>query len=249
MFLRHIQGLILARVAKDPVKFFFAFRGFFRKNGYIWGETENYIVMAGPQITPETKVYHKIDRTKRLRPWQKEFWEALMDKCPTAMPEDGMEKLTPEALWALACLYFQGEDEDTMIKKDFIRSGESAGKVVEITTTRPFSWYSFELFCLYHGIRNSLSPIRENRDDRYPQFKEVVARINQVIYEQKFDGAAIGGYNPQLIIRDLGLVDKVDANVKTEQPLFVDTPQAPAEDAQIPAKPVNDPVFEDDSLL
>jgi len=166
------------------------------------------------------------------RPWQRNFWEAMIGKWPEAVKDMGEpgSRLTPEALWDMACLYFAGEEEDTMIKKDFIRSGESAGKIVEITTTRPFSWTSFELFLLDKGIRTAIRDIKMNRGDRFPEFKEVIEQIDRVIYQQKFDGAAIGGYNPQLIIRDLGLSEKVDANVKTEQPLFVDTPQPPVEE-------------------
>lgn len=188
--------------------------------------------MPHPQVNHETKVFNRMDPDKNLRPWQAEFWDSLVGKCPQAADDIGQpgSKLTPEALWDLACLYFRGEGEDTMIKRDFIRSGESAGKVVEIETTRPFSWTSFELFCLHHGIKNTLHDIRTNRNDKFPHFKAVIDRINDVIYQQKFDGAAIGGYNPQLIIRDLGLADKVDANVKTEQPLFVDAPPVPIDE-------------------
>lgn len=169
-----------------------------------------------------------IDKKTGLRPWQSAFWEAMIGKYPgkDAAGEVG-SRLTPEALWDLACLYFQGEQEDTMDKKDFIRSGESAGMTVTIKAIRPFSWVSFDLFLLYHGIKTSIDNIRENKDGRFAEFQETIAKIGRVIYEQKFDGAAIGEYNPQLIIRDLGLSEKVDANVKTEQPLFVDTPSAP----------------------
>lgn len=166
---------------------------------------------------------------KGLRPWQYGFWDALIGKCPGANAEEAT-KLTPELLWDLAVAYFQGEAEDTMIKKDFIRSGEQAGKVIEMTTIRPFSWVSLDLFLLYHNVRSSIFDIRINRNDRYPEFREVIERIEHVIYEQKYDGAAIGAYNPQLVIRDLGLADKVDASVKTEQPLFTDTPQPPVEE-------------------
>lgn len=167
-----------------------------------------------------------VDKATGFRPWQKAFWNAMIGKCPgkddAGAPGSAM---TPEALWDLACLYFQGEDEDTMVKKDFIRSGENAGKVVEITTLRPFSWNSFDLFMLYHGINTSIHDIRRNKDGKYAAFQDVVARIENVIYEQKFDGAAIGVYSQQLIIRDLGLAEKVDASVRAEQPLFVDTQQ------------------------
>ena len=195
--------------------------------------------MQSVQKDKESRISTAIDPEKKLRPWQTNFWEALIGKCPGKI-EDGAAKLTPEALWDLACLYFAGEAKDTMKTRDFIRSGDKAGMVVDIEVTRPFSWNSFELFCLYHGIRNSLADIRSNRDGRFPEFQEVVNRINSVIYEQKFDGAAIGGYNPQLIIRDLGLAEKQDVNLKQEQPLFVDTPQPPHEDDTAePANPID----------
>ena len=171
-----------------------------------------------------------IDKETGLRPWQPAFWEAMIGKYPgkDAAGEVG-SRLTPEALWDLACLYFQGGNDDKMYTKDFIRSGDNAGMLVEVDTIRPFSWVSLDLFLLSKGIKTSINTIRKNLDNRFGEFQEVIERIGMVIYEQKFDGAAIGGYNPQLIIRDLGLADKVDASVKTEQPLFVDTPQPPVE--------------------
>lgn len=184
------------------------------------------------KIQRPKKINPGMDKKTGLRPWQKAYWKAMVGCCPEAdnynLPTGG--RLTPDVLWNLACLYFAGEELDTMIKKDFIRSGESAGKIVEMTTTRPFSWTSFGLFLLANGIKGEILNIKSNRDDHYPEFKEVIARIDNVIYQQKFDGAAIGGFNPQLIIRDLGLAEKVDANLKQEQPLFVDTPQPPAEE-------------------
>lgn len=174
-------------------------------------------------------IQRSIPEGESLRPWQAAFWEAMIGKCPgpTDIGVIGQRKFTPEALWDLACLYFAGSDKDTIEKKDFIRSGDAAGKVIEINVKRPYSWTSLELFVAYHGIKCNLSDLRANRDDFYPDFKETVAAIDQVIRQQKFDGAAAGNYNPHLIIRDLGLADKVDASVKAEQPLFVDSPKPP----------------------
>ena len=165
-----------------------------------------------------------------LRPWTPEFWEKMKNLPLHPTAEDPGIELTPDVLWALACEYFQKSNKDIMYKKDFIRSGESAGKMVDVPTERPFSWTSLNLFLIYKGVRRDVMSIRVNRDNKYNDFIPVVQQIDTVIYQQKFDGAAIGGYNPQLIIRDLGLAEKVDAKFQQEQPLFTDTPQAPVEE-------------------
>jgi hypothetical protein len=41
---------------------------------------------------------------------------------------------------------------------------------------------------------------------------EVITRIDKYIYNQKFEGAAAGFLNPNIIARDLGLADKTDNN-------------------------------------
>ncbi|MCE2029279.1 DNA-packaging protein [Sessilibacter corallicola] len=43
-----------------------------------------------------------------------------------------------------------------------------------------------------------------------PDFLEVTDWIKMVIYTQKFEGAAAGQLNPNIIARDLGLADKQD---------------------------------------
>jgi hypothetical protein len=42
------------------------------------------------------------------------------------------------------------------------------------------------------------------------------------MYAQKFEGAASGAFNANIIARDLGLADKTEMKVTEEQPLFGD---------------------------
>jgi hypothetical protein len=44
----------------------------------------------------------------------------------------------------------------------------------------------------------------------------------QIIDNQQFEGAASGFLNPNIIARKLGLSDKQDHTIKSEQPLFPD---------------------------
>lgn len=43
----------------------------------------------------------------------------------------------------------------------------------------------------------------------------VIARIEDIVYNQKFSGAASGFLNPNIIARDLGLADKTESKVHT----------------------------------
>ena len=45
-------------------------------------------------------------------------------------------------------------------------------------------------------------------------YLEVTTRIRQIVYNQKFEGAASGFLNPNIIARDLGMVDKQELEVK-----------------------------------
>lgn len=169
-----------------------------------------------------------------VRPWTKAYWKLMKERCPgyEPDPEDALQDhMTPEMLKNLAILYFEEAHDDVIIKRDYIRSGERAGEIVEIPVQRPFSHCGLEMFIEAHGIKPRISDYRKNRDGKYPEFAEVTAWIDAVIAQDKYDGAAVGNYNSMLVIRDLGMAEKVDASVKAEQPLFSDLPQAPAPSA------------------
>lgn len=55
------------------------------------------------------------------------------------------------------------------------------------------------------------------KDEKY---SAVITRAETLFKSYKFEGAAAGMLHPNIIARDLGLVDKKEQSVKTEQPLF-----------------------------
>lgn len=67
--------------------------------------------------------------------------------------------------------------------------------------------YTVSGFCLHVGLAR---PTFYDMADQ-PEFADAIERIQQVISEQKFSGAAAGLLNPSIIARDLGLSDKLDA--------------------------------------
>ena len=125
----------------------------------------------------------------------------------------GRDKLfeSPELLWEAACEYFEWCEENPLMesKPMVVSIGNNQGSSVEmseIPKMRAFTWAGLELYLDIHSLRD----YKTNSD--YKDFSQVITRIEKIIYEQKFTGAAAGFLNPNIIARDLGLSE----NNKTE---------------------------------
>lgn len=138
------------------------------------------------------------------------FWE-LRSK-------HGRDKLfeTPDLLWDAACEYFEWIENNPLIQIDF--KGKDAERV-EIPHIRP---YTIQGLCLYldcgvnffNQFENSLS---DKTDQLSKDFSLIIARIREIIYKQKFEGASVGFYNANIIARDLGLQDKTQLEVDSKK--------------------------------
>jgi len=118
----------------------------------------------------------------------------------------GRDKLfaSPELMWDAACEYFQWcEDNpwnkvETTIKPNGI-------DIKTIPTERPFTIHGL---CLYLDCNTQyFSDFKKNIKEKDKDFSLVITRIEQTIYKQKFEGAAVGAFNANIIARDLGLSD------------------------------------------
>lgn len=118
--------------------------------------------------------------------------------------------LLPEDLKKLSIEYFEWCDEHPIKKMDF--KGKDATKV-HYELARP---YTIQGLCIYCNIASKTFYNYEVQDE----YIQIVTHIRQIIYSQKFEGAAVGIFNPNIIARDLGLVEKKELDIKTEQPLF-----------------------------
>jgi len=114
---------------------------------------------------------------------------------------------TPDAIWDEAVKYFNWITLRVWNKKEAIKSGEMAGELIDIPTSTPMSIKSF---CLYADISHQTFLNYENNND----FVEVITRIKSIIESQQFEGATVGAYNPNIIARTLGLVDRSDITTK-----------------------------------
>lgn len=142
----------------------------------------------------------------------------------------GRDKLfkTPELMWEAACEYFQHVLDNPIMKVEQTKgqlkgvlddlTGETApvNNLTYIPATAPFT---MARLCLYLDCSvQYFSEFKRTLKPADKDFAVVIARIEQIIYTQKFEGAAIGAYNANLIAQELGLHKHLDIemNVNTE---------------------------------
>jgi hypothetical protein len=126
----------------------------------------------------------------------------------------GRDKIfsSPDVLWDAACEYFQWCEDNPLIELDF--RGKDAVPV-ELPKMRAFTWSGLELFLHGHELKN----YRNN--PAYEDYFQILTRIEQVMYNQKFTGAAVNMLNPSIIARDLGLKEQTDNTNTNTQPTTV----------------------------
>jgi hypothetical protein len=89
-------------------------------------------------------------------------------------------------------------------KQDFIRSGESAGQIIELEIDRPLTEYEFAAYLGFsrQGLRNY------GEAKGYENFFETYAKIQTEMTSQRVSGGLVNAYNANLVARIDGLVDK-----------------------------------------
>lgn len=116
----------------------------------------------------------------------------------------GRPKLyTPETLWEKAEDYFEWSQENPLNESKPFGTGYAA----IVPHPRPFTETGFRIFA---NISNATWQNYCNGSEEYKDFLLVTTRIKEIIFTQKFEGAATGFYNANIIARDLGLTDKSD---------------------------------------
>lgn len=163
----------------------------------------------GPKSTDGMKkkksVYKKINvrKGKSISDVEKDSPEyKILDK-------GGLEKLfkTPESLWKAACGYFLWVKNNPWYKNEFREGG-----IVKIPVGRPMTIIGM---CVHWGVGSDYYRHFKNEMSAEDKklFGPVVKVIDDTIYKQKFEGAAIGAFNANIISRDLGLADNQNVNL------------------------------------
>jgi hypothetical protein len=121
---------------------------------------------------------------------------------------------TPEILWDACCEYFEWVDKNPILEVlPFAYQGRV--KLNQIPKMRAMTVAGL---CIFLDI--SVQAWTEYR--RREGFGEVTTRVDEIIRTQKFQGAAAGLLNPNIIARDLGLADRSELTGKDGAALRVD---------------------------
>lgn len=118
---------------------------------------------------------------------------------------------TPELLWEAACEYFQWcEDNPLYETKAFAFQGVITTEEVPVMRAMTLSQLCFYLNCNETYFRT----FKRQMSERTSVFNSVITDIEQVIFDQKFQGASANLLNANIISRDLGLIDRTDLTSK-----------------------------------
>lgn len=143
-----------------------------------------------------------------------EFWKLRA--------KHGRDKIfsSPDLLWESACEYFQWCIDNPLMEVDY--RGKDITEV-KIPKMRAFTWSGLEFYLGISDLKNYKS------NESYKDFFPVITRIEQVMYTQKFEGAAAGFLHPNIIARDLGLADKSEIKGEVSHSITIErhiyTPQ------------------------
>lgn len=122
--------------------------------------------------------------------------------------KDGRELIykTPDLLLNEAYKYFDWCNKNPVKKNEAIKSGPTAGKIIQIPTQRP---YTIQQLCVYIGISLNTFKNYETRDN----FLTVTTHIREIIQANQLEGAMVEAYNHNIVARLLGLSEKKDVSI------------------------------------
>lgn len=132
-----------------------------------------------------------------------QFWKART--------KHGRDRLfaSSEALWEACCEYFEWVEANPLWEsKLFSYQGEISEGVIPKMRAMTKSG-----LCLFLGMDQTTWNRWKECDDE--DFRRVTREAEEVIYSQKFSGAAADLLNANIIARDLGLSDKAEHDHKS----------------------------------
>jgi hypothetical protein len=134
----------------------------------------------------------------------------------------GRDKIfkTPEIMLEAAYEYFKWCEENPLIEVDY--RGSNPPVKVELPKMRAYTMQGLTCYLDVNTVYfNEFESQIKGKDDQISKdFSKVITHVKEIIYNQKFAGAAAGFLNPNIIARDLGLSDKQDHEVKNNTPVI-----------------------------
>ena len=107
----------------------------------------------------------------------------------------------PQELWDACCEYFEWIENAPLWEAKLVKYKEHS-EIERLPKMRAMTVGGLSVFL---GItRQTWADYRKNR----PEMANVIAAAEEIIFNQKFEGAAADMLNANIISRDLGLIDK-----------------------------------------
>ena len=126
---------------------------------------------------------------------------------------------SPDKLWSLFIEYVQHEINNPMYKVEYVGKD---GRIERTPLETPITFEGFECYLADNNVINDLGDYAKNDNGRYTDYAPIITRIQKNCFVHNFKGASVGLFNPNIIAKKLGLVEKVQNDVKVEQSLFPD---------------------------
>lgn len=116
--------------------------------------------------------------------------------------KDGRDKKfkTPEDLWKACCDYFQWVKDNPLIEEKMFHTSYGI-KRENVSKKRPMTLAGLRV---HIGLSKAGYEVYRKRE----AYQWVAAAVSDIMYSQKFEGAAAGFFKENLIARELGLKDK-----------------------------------------
>lgn len=112
--------------------------------------------------------------------------------------------VAPDDLWTAACEYFEWVEENPLWE-DKVTSFQGVNTHEPVAKMRAMTIMGL---CIFLDISQQAWSEYKKREG----FGDVTSRIDDIIRDQKFGGAAADLLNANIIARDLGLVDKAQSD-------------------------------------
>ena len=125
----------------------------------------------------------------------------------------GRDKIfsSPEMIWESACEYFEWVDKNPLWA---YKVAQYQGNPVKLPEPKMRAMTLAALCRFLHIARQTWEDYCKR-----PEFSEVCEKVEDVIRDQKFTGAAADLLNAGLVMRDLGLADKQEHTGKGGAPI------------------------------
>ena len=132
---------------------------------------------------------------------------------------------TPNQLWQGCIRYFEWVEDNPLMATETVKfQGEAT--LIEVPKMRAMTLAGL---CLHLKIDPKTWASYRTDDDYLP----ITTRVEEIIWEQKFSGAAAELLNPNIIARELGLAEKKEVNAELTQRFVVsDTPEITVDEWQ-----------------